>query len=124
MTPTPLLLWRRWRASMPRRCRALISFRLSRLPRRTFPIWQVRALTFPIWQVHSPPLPLERRRNLFARRTFLIWQVRAFTFLIWQVHSPPLPLERRRNLFANLALPGPLVALSEPMPCAKITCAR
>jgi len=31
-----------------------------------------------------------------------------------------LPLESRRNCFANLALPGPLLMLSEPMPCAKI----
>ena len=30
------------------------------------------------------------------------------------------PLDRRRNLFANLALPGPLLSLSEPMACAKI----
>ena len=30
------------------------------------------------------------------------------------------PLEARRNLFANLALPGPLLMLSEPMPCPKI----
>lgn len=31
-----------------------------------------------------------------------------------------LPFGSRRNLFANLALPGPLIMLSEPMPCAKI----
>jgi len=31
-----------------------------------------------------------------------------------------LPLESRRNAFANLALPGPLLMLSEPMACAKI----
>merc|ERR1719453_741202 len=31
-----------------------------------------------------------------------------------------LPLEKRRNVFANLALPGPLIMLSEPMPCPKI----
>jgi len=30
------------------------------------------------------------------------------------------PLELRRNLFANLALEGPLIMLSEPMPCTKI----
>merc|ERR1719163_422925 len=30
------------------------------------------------------------------------------------------PLEARRNLFANLALPWPLLMLSEPMPCPKI----
>jgi len=31
-----------------------------------------------------------------------------------------LPLDKRRNVFANLALPGPLIMLSEPMPCPKI----
>uniref|UniRef100_A0A7S3AS77 E1 ubiquitin-activating enzyme n=1 Tax=Haptolina ericina TaxID=156174 RepID=A0A7S3AS77_9EUKA len=31
-----------------------------------------------------------------------------------------LPLPSRRNVFANLALPGPLIMLSEPMACAKI----
>eukprot|EP00966_Prymnesium_polylepis_P133205 3078540-Prymnesium_polylepis.1 len=30
------------------------------------------------------------------------------------------PFGARRNLFANLALPGPLLMLSEPMPCATI----
>jgi len=31
-----------------------------------------------------------------------------------------LPFDARRNLFANLALAGPLLSLSEPMPCAKV----
>ena len=31
-----------------------------------------------------------------------------------------LPLESRRNAFANLALPGPLIMLSEPIACAQI----
>ena len=32
----------------------------------------------------------------------------------------PLSMAGRRNLFANLALPGPLLTLSEPAPCKKI----
>ena len=35
-------------------------------------------------------------------------------------HVAKRPFAARRNLFANLALPGPLLMLSEPMPCAKI----
>ena len=35
-------------------------------------------------------------------------------------HLAGRPLTARRNLFANLALPGPLLMLSEPMPCPKI----
>jgi len=35
-------------------------------------------------------------------------------------HLAERPLTSRRNLFANLALPGPLIMLSEPMPCPKI----
>jgi len=37
-----------------------------------------------------------------------------------QLTSPPRSLTGRRNLFANLALPGPLLTLSEPAPCKKI----
>ena len=35
-------------------------------------------------------------------------------------HVAQRPFAARRNLFANLALPGPLLMLSEPMPCPKI----
>lgn len=34
--------------------------------------------------------------------------------------AAPLAMAGRRNLFANLALPGPLITLSEPAPCKKI----
>ena len=34
--------------------------------------------------------------------------------------AAPLAMAGRRNLFANLALPGPMISLSEPAPCKKI----
>ena len=37
-----------------------------------------------------------------------------------QLTTDPLVMEGRRNLFANLALPGPLISLSEPAPCKKM----
>ena len=37
-----------------------------------------------------------------------------------QLTAAPLSMAGRRNLFANLALPGPMISLSEPAPCKKI----
>jgi len=36
------------------------------------------------------------------------------------ITTAPRAMGGRRNLFANLALPGPLITLSEPAPCKKI----
>ena len=43
-------------------------------------------------------------------------------FVCLELYKQVLGLElgARRNLFANLALPGPLLMLSEPMACTKI----
>ena len=74
-----------------------------------------------VWPSLPPPPPrVPQAGRIIPAIATTTAMATGFVCLELYKHLAGRPLTARRNLFANLALPGPLLMLSEPMPCPKI----